>query len=89
MVDLYLPDAVKVTPSGVQTTVGSGLNFPVGIALDGAGDVFIADRNNRQVVEVTPVASRPRYPSPDCSNRGVWRWMRPAMSSLRMAAISR
>ncbi len=54
VVDLYLPYAVKVTPSGVQTTVGSGLNFPVGIALDGAGDVFIGDQNNRQVVEVTP-----------------------------------
>jgi hypothetical protein len=45
---------VKVTPSGVQTTVGSGLTNPDGVAVDGAGDVFIADYGNSRVVEVTP-----------------------------------
>src|SRR5271157_1681312 len=37
---------------GVQTTVGSGLSGPWGVAVDGAGDVFIADSNNNRVVEV-------------------------------------
>ncbi|MGA8539308.1 MAG: choice-of-anchor D domain-containing protein [Terriglobales bacterium] len=37
---------------GVQTTVGSGLIYPTAVAVDGAGDVFIADLDNR-VVEVT------------------------------------
>ena len=37
---------------GVQTTVGSGLNGPYGVAVDGAGDVFIADTYNNRVVEV-------------------------------------
>ena len=37
---------------GAQTTVGSGLNFPDGVAVDGAGDVFIADTDNSRVVEV-------------------------------------
>jgi len=37
---------------GVQTTVGSGLSGPWGVAVDGAGDVFIADSNNSRVVEV-------------------------------------
>ena len=37
---------------GVQTTVGSGLNGPYGVAVDGAGDVFIADTFNNRVVEV-------------------------------------
>ena len=39
---------------GVQTTVGSGYALPYQIAVDGAGDVFIADSNNNQVVEITP-----------------------------------
>ena len=37
---------------GVQTTVGSGLSNPQGVAVDGAGDVFIADGGNNRVVEV-------------------------------------
>ncbi len=40
---------------GTQTTVpANGLSFPYGAAVDGAGDVFIADPNNNRVVEVTP-----------------------------------
>jgi len=37
---------------GAQTTVASGLSEPVGVAVDGAGDVFIAAAYNQQVVEV-------------------------------------
>src|ERR1019366_1787659 len=37
---------------GAQTTVGSGLKQPGGVAVDGAGDVFIADTGNSRVVEV-------------------------------------
>ena len=38
---------------GVQTTVpASGLVNPYFVAVDGAGDVFIADANNNRVVEV-------------------------------------
>ena len=37
---------------GAQTTVGSGLSVPCGVAVDGAGDVFIADAGNNRVVEV-------------------------------------
>ncbi len=52
--DLELTCAVKVTPGGVQSPVGSGLSFATDIALDGAGDAFIADQYNKRVVEVTP-----------------------------------
>ena len=55
---------------GAQTTVGSGLNYPTGVAVDGAGDVFIADSDNNRVVEVpagggaqTTVGSGLNYPS--------------------------
>jgi len=37
---------------GAQTTVGSGLTGPPGVAVDGKGDVFIADLGNNRVVEV-------------------------------------
>ena len=36
----------------VQTTVGSGFSLPLGVAVDAAGDVFVADRNNGTVEEV-------------------------------------
>jgi len=37
---------------GAQTTVGSGLNGPESVAVDQAGDVFIADTFNTRVVKV-------------------------------------
>ena len=40
---------------GPQTSVGSGLNAgPTRVAVDGAGDVFIADSVRNRVVEVPP-----------------------------------
>ena len=54
---------------GTQTTVGSGLISPFGVAVDAAGNVYIADNSNNRVVEVpagggaqTTVASGLNYP---------------------------
>jgi sugar lactone lactonase YvrE len=44
--------AQTVSFAGAQHTVGSGLNQPVGVAVDRGGDVFIADYNNNRVVKV-------------------------------------
>jgi sugar lactone lactonase YvrE len=44
--------AQSVTFAGTQITVGSGLTYPTGVAVDAAGDIFIADANNNRVVEV-------------------------------------
>jgi sugar lactone lactonase YvrE len=41
-----------VTFTGAQSTVGSGLAKPTGVALDGAGNVYIADNENDRVVKV-------------------------------------
>ena len=38
--------------STAQETVGGDLNFPVDVAVTGAGDVLISDSNNNRVVEV-------------------------------------
>jgi sugar lactone lactonase YvrE len=54
--------------ASTQTTVGSGLTNPRGLAVDGQGDVFIAELANDRVVEVKPdgtqttVASGSIYP---------------------------
>ena len=39
------------TPT-VQTTLGSGFNSPDGVAVDAAGDVFVADTGNNAVKEI-------------------------------------
>jgi hypothetical protein len=43
---------VEVAPDGTQTTIGSGFSGPQGVAVDGRGDVFVADPFNNRVVEV-------------------------------------
>jgi len=36
-----------------QTVVASGLNYPTGVAVDGSGNIYIADTSNRQVLKET------------------------------------
>jgi sugar lactone lactonase YvrE len=44
---------VVIPPDGgAQTSIGTGLANPYGVAVDAAGNVFIADTNNDRVVEV-------------------------------------
>ncbi|MGB0109499.1 MAG: hypothetical protein WBP52_13455, partial [Terriglobales bacterium] len=44
--------AQSVTFAGTQTYVGGGLSGPWGVAVDGAGDIFIADTGHGRVVKV-------------------------------------
>jgi len=39
---------------GSQTTLGSGFSSPEGIAVDGRGNVFVADTGNNKVKEIPP-----------------------------------
>jgi DNA-binding beta-propeller fold protein YncE len=60
-----------VAAPGVTTLVSLGLNFPQGIAVDGAGNVYIADTDNHMIEEwvaasnsvITLVSSGLWYPS--------------------------
>ncbi len=54
---VYIADPVnnqvlKVPVKAAKTTVGSGLNRPNGVTVDGAGNIFIADSGNNRVLEV-------------------------------------
>jgi sugar lactone lactonase YvrE len=51
---LMAPDAQAQTVSfaGAQTTVARGLNLAAGVAVDRAGNVFIADSANNQVLKI-------------------------------------
>ncbi len=45
----------QVTFNGVQTTLGSGILYPDGVAVDGSGNVFVADYGNNAVKEILAV----------------------------------
>jgi hypothetical protein len=58
----------KVTPGGVVSTLagsgtrgaadgpgaGASFNYPTGVAVDGAGNVYVADNSNQKIRKVTP-----------------------------------
>jgi hypothetical protein len=48
----YSNRVVEVKADGTQTSVGSGLSYPAGVAVDSMGDVFIADSSNDRVVNL-------------------------------------
>lgn len=55
------------TPGAVQSTVGSGLDFPYGLAVDSAGNLFVAnnddDGNGGSVIEIAPGGAQTPIPS--------------------------
>ncbi len=58
--NLYISDGsgaagmLKVTPTGSETPVPISLSSPHGMALDFAGDIYVADCNSNNVYEVMP-----------------------------------
>jgi hypothetical protein len=55
----YLSSQSGVEPTSMQTVVKAGfLLFPQGVAVDAAGDLFIADSNGNRVAEVTPTGTQ-------------------------------
>lgn len=75
MVTAALPSAVVLTPAihaqtakfvGVQTTLGSNFSSPYGLAVDGSGNVYVADSGTNSVKEIVAVnGSIPASPTID------------------------
>ena len=56
-VNFFLPTIPNVLLPGSQSIVGGGFNRPRGIALDGMGNIFVADGGNNAVDEISPTCS--------------------------------
>jgi hypothetical protein len=57
----------KMTPAGVQTTIGSGFSNPSGVDVDAAGNVWVADPGLGAVVEVAPDNTQSTVPFGDAT----------------------
>ena len=44
----------KITPAGVVTTVAAGFNWPGGIAIDGADNIYMAEAGANRISKITP-----------------------------------
>src|SRR2546422_1030959 len=53
----------KFTPDGMRTTFALGLNYPQGLAFDGAGNLFVADVGVGAILKFTPEGVRTTFAS--------------------------
>jgi hypothetical protein len=53
----------EFTPGGVRSTFASGLNNPLGLAFDSAGDLFEADYGSGNIYEFTPGGAQTTFAS--------------------------
>ncbi len=54
-----------VTPGGAQSTFATGLNFPLGLAFDGSGNLFVANSaNNQPGGDITKITHRAAFKAP-------------------------
>jgi sugar lactone lactonase YvrE len=68
----FAASASVVQPSSVESVVpAAGLTLPYGVAVDRAGDVFIADLGNNRVAEVKPDGTQSTFISGLNGPRGV------------------
>ena len=69
--------------SPTQTVVPfTGLNFPEGVAVDTAGNVYVSDTLNNTGAELAAGSStKSVLPFAGLASPGVWRWIPPAAST--------
>ncbi len=48
----YLPAVAQTVTAGGTIPLGGGFNFPFGVAVDGSGNVYVADQGNSAVKEI-------------------------------------
>ena len=60
MADVNNHAVKKIVPGGTVTTItvttiGSGFNFPTGVAVDASGNVYVVDQGNNTVKKLMPL----------------------------------
>ena len=64
--NLYFSEGVllfKFTPEGTKSTFASGLSSPSGLAVDGAGNLFVAEQDSRSILKFTADATKSTFAS--------------------------
>jgi uncharacterized protein YecT (DUF1311 family) len=64
--NLYFPEGVllfKFTPEGTKSTFASGLSSPWGLAIDGAGNLFVAEQDSHSILKFGPDATKSTFVS--------------------------
>ena len=64
--NLYFSEGVllfKFTPEGTKSTFASGLSSPSGLAVDGAGNLFVAEQDSQSIFKFTAVGSKSTFAS--------------------------
>ena len=64
--NLYFSEGVllfKFTPEGTKSTFASGLSSPSGLAVDGAGNLFVAEQDSQSILKFTAVGSKSTFAS--------------------------
>jgi streptogramin lyase len=66
VIALIVPQALHsqiLSLADVQTSLGSGLNAPYGVAVDATGNLFIADTGNNRVIEISTKGATSTVPA--------------------------
>jgi sugar lactone lactonase YvrE len=64
--NLYFSEGVlllKFTPEGTKSTFASGLSSPWGLAVDGAGNLFVAEQDSHSILKFGPDATKSTFAS--------------------------
>ncbi len=75
---------VELAPGSSNPTVlpFTGLNYPEGVAVDGQGSVYVADRGNNRVLKLAAGSNAQTVlPFTGLKNRTAWRSIPPATST--------
>ena len=91
----FSPTGSFLTALGSSGSAGNGLfNFPAGVALDGAGNLYVADTDNHCIQKLSATVRFPHRRAVVARQTGsllvlaVWRWMAREASMWRIPVIT-
>src|SRR5271166_1951933 len=87
--DLTVSDVTASPPTTPSATLTRGINEPLGVAIDAAGDVFVENEGNNTLEEFSPAGALVQTLTAGSTLPGAWRPTPPAMSLSRAEAPTR